>query len=1448
MLSSSRSARLAATVLVLCAAGLVASTPAYAAGPPSFVQQATGRAHAATAAVTTASATVAGNRLVVQVGVWNSASATISGVTDNAGDTFVKILSFAASDHTELSVWTAPVAAGGTKPTITAQATSSADIGVAVLEYSGLSTATGASVLDREAHASGTTSAAAQVSSGATGPTSTDGLLALGFYVDSGFGATLTAGAGYTQRANVSPTGDMEFLAEDRAVSAGATPAATVGTGANTVWLMATVVLRSANTAPPTAPAAPTGVVATPGDQSAAVTWTAPADGGSTITSYTVTPYIAGTAQTPTTVTGAPAPTTATVGGLTNGTAYTFTVTATNAVGTGPASAQSLPVTPSPQTGGAWSNLQTWPIVALSNTLLYNGSVVAWDGWQQPQPSVIWNPATPQTFTTRNAPSSVFCDGAASLPDGRLLVAGGFGGLSTGQLGIVDTNIFDPATNTWTRVADMKKPRWYPSLTELPDGRYVAISGNDTNSSHWADNPEVYDPATNTWTLLSNVNTPQVHEDEYPFSYLLPSGKVFTIGPDEDNSFLLDVGAQTWTPVGGASGVHNGSSVMYRPGKVLYSGGGVNINASGPSFKTTSVIDLTAATPAWQQTAPMNDPRVYHTLTMLPDGKVLAVGGNTNTDQAIITSGVLRAEIWDPATQTWSTAAPMAAARNYHSTALLMPDGRVLVAGGGHPFSTGDAGQNSAQYYSPPYLSAGPRPTITSASPGSTYGSTIPVTSPDAASISAVNLVSLGADTHQSDMNQHFVPLNFTRNGSTLSVQAPATPELAPPGYYMLFIVNGNGVPSVASMVQITANPTAPAAPTAVTATPGDGSASVSWTAPPNSGSPVTGYTVTPYIGATAQTPKTVTGNPPPTNTSVAGLTNGTDYTFRVTATNAVGTSPPSAPSNVVTPGTATPPAFVQQVGTQGAGGNSLAVTFPANLGTGNRLVVEVGAWSGAGAVTTGVSDAAGDTFVEVARWKASDNTEVTVWTAPVTAGAGGRPAITARTSAPADIGVNAMEYSGLSTVADATAVDVKATASGTTSTAATVRSGATPPTTAAGELAVGFYADSGFGRALTGGTGWTVRGNISPNANMDLLTEDQVVGAGATPNAAVGTGASTVWLLGTLVFKTGAPPPPPPDPTPPGAPAGVTAVPGDAKATVTWTAPSNGGSPVTSYTVTPYVGGTAQPTTTVSGSPPATSATVTGLTNGVTYTFVVTATNAIGTGPASAPSAPVTPTAAPPPPPTAFVQNAAVQGANKTSLAVATPANTTLNNRLVVQVGVWSSGSATVTTVTDNAGDTFTKLLSFTASDHAQMSVWTAVVATGGTKPTITAKVTAAADVGVAVVEYAGLSTASGTGSVDQQVTATGTTGAAGSVSSGQTAPTTVDGGLAVGFYADSGFGRLLGGDPAYATRVNLSPNGNMDLLVEDATVPAGARPAATATTGASTVWLMATVVFKHG
>jgi Domain of unknown function (DUF1929)/Fibronectin type III domain/Glyoxal oxidase N-terminus len=1111
----------ALAVLGLLASGLTAIS-SNAAVAPSFVQQVSAhKGSASSLAVTPGLAVTAGDRLLVEVGVWNSQSATASSVSDAAGNTYTELTHFTAADGTELSVWTAPVTAGGgTKPAITAKVTSAADMAVAVLEYAGLSTAAGTSVLDVQAHATGTTTTAATIASGATSATASGNELAVGFYADSGFGDTLAAGTGFASRVNVSPAPDMELLAEDQPAGQGATPDATVATGSSTIWLMATLVLVSGTSAPPTAPAAPTGVSASAGDSSALVTWTAPSNGGSPITSYTITPYIGSAAQPATTVTGSPPATSGTVSGLANGTAYTFTVSAANAVGGGPASAASNAVTPSAIAQGQWGPLLTWPIVAVHTVLMYNGKLLQWDGWQTPEPTDVYDPVA-QSFTTINAPSSIFCSGNVQLPNGRIMTVGGYGITTTGNQGLVDTNIFDPVTQTWTRAANMHIARWYPDVVELADGRYVAISGNSTNATTWADTPEVYDPVANTWSLLSKVNTSQVHEEEYPFSYLAPNGNVFTIGPSEDKSFFLDVNNQTWTPVGGSSGIVNGSSVMYRPGKILYSGGAASVTSTTPAQAGTSVIDLNAATPTWQPTAPMNMARVYHTLTMLADGRVLAIGGEATSDQSIATTGVLPTEIWNPATEKWTVAAPISAARNYHSSAVLMPNGTVIVAGGGHEDNGTGPGQFSAQVYSPSYLFNGPRPTITAAPGATTYGSSMTVSTADASSISAVNLVSLGADTHQADMGQHFVPLSFTAGAGSLSVQAPASAALAPPGYYMMFIVNGAGVPSVAAIVRIDATPpTAPAAPSAVTAAAGNGSASVAWTAPADGGSPITSYTITPYAAGIPQAATIVSGSPPATSATIMGLANGTSYTFTVSATNAVATGPPSAPSNAVTPSNVVAPSFVQQASAHRGSGSSLAVTPGAAVTAGNRLLVEVGVWNSAGATASGVTDSAGNAYTELTHFKGSDGTELSVWSAPVTVGGGTKPTITAHVTSAADIGVTALEYAGLSAVGDASVLDVQAHATGTTTTAGTVASGATPATTGGNELAIGFYADSGFGDTLTAGSGYASRVNLAPTSDMELLAEDHLAGQGTTPDAAAATGANTIWLMATLVLK----------------------------------------------------------------------------------------------------------------------------------------------------------------------------------------------------------------------------------------------------------------------------------------------------------------------------------------
>src|SRR6185369_1773237 len=169
-----------------------------------------------------------------------------------------------------------------------------------------------------------------------------------------------------------------------------------------------------------------------------------------------------------------------------------------------------------------------------------------------------------------------------------------------------------------------------------------------------------------------------------------------------------------------------------------------------------------------------------------------------------VNNAIKPAELWSPNTQTWQTMASMAKPRLYHSTALLLPDARVLVAGGGRfDNQAASTDQLNAEIYSPPYLFKGTRPAITSAPAQIGYGATIGVQTPDASRIAKVALVKLGSVTHAFNADQRYVPLAFTAGSGNLNVQTPPNPNVAPPGHYMLFIVDTSGIPSVATILKI---------------------------------------------------------------------------------------------------------------------------------------------------------------------------------------------------------------------------------------------------------------------------------------------------------------------------------------------------------------------------------------------------------------------------------------------------------------------------------------------------------------------------------------------------------------------------------------------------------------------------------------------------------------------
>jgi hypothetical protein len=246
---------------------------------------------------------------------------------------------------------------------------------------------------------------------------------------------------------------------------------------------------------------------------------------------------------------------------------------------------------------------------------------------------------------------------------------------------------------------------------------------------------------------------------------------------------------------------------MYSPGKILIVGGGgqSRLVDSVPTA-TAEVIDLNQATPAWRFVGSMAYRRRHLNATLLPNGQVLVTGGTAGGGFADIPGAVLAAEIWDPTTEQWTTVAPSSVPRIYHSSTLLLPDGRVLHSGSGD--GQGMPRQYNAEFYSPPYLfapdgSPARRPVIASAPASITYGSTFRVNTLDAAAITKVSLIRLGAVTHAFNQSQRFSWLAFTRVTGGLRITTPANANLAPPGYYMLFLLNGSGVPSVASILQV---------------------------------------------------------------------------------------------------------------------------------------------------------------------------------------------------------------------------------------------------------------------------------------------------------------------------------------------------------------------------------------------------------------------------------------------------------------------------------------------------------------------------------------------------------------------------------------------------------------------------------------------------------------------
>ena len=430
--------------------------------------------------------------------------------------------------------------------------------------------------------------------------------------------------------------------------------------------------------------------------------------------------------------------------------------------------------------------------------VLPNGKVLTFGHSGTP---AVWDPAT-GAFTSVPSPSLVFCSGHAWLADGRLLIMGGHDDTLGDEYGQRTSNIFDYNTQTWIPQPPMAYGRWYPSSTTLPNGDILTTGGTDSVRGQMP-YPEVRSGSTTRILTGAKYDFSEATASYYPRMFVAPNGKVFYAGEEQQSRWLDVSGSGSWTtgPLSNFGRRDYGSAVEYEPGKILIMGGGYTPTA------TAETIDLTVASPAWTYTGAMANPRRQLNATLLADGTVMVNGGTSITGFTEEAGSVFAAERWNPATGTWSTMASQQVIRVYHSAAVLLSDGRVLSAGSGE--GSNATAQLTAEIFSPPYLfdatgKLAPRPQITSIPSSIGYGQSFSVGFNKTPNIGRVNLVRLSSVTHAFNESQLFLTLPFTvAKGNKLTVTAPANGQLAPPGPYMLFLFDANGVPSVAKILRI---------------------------------------------------------------------------------------------------------------------------------------------------------------------------------------------------------------------------------------------------------------------------------------------------------------------------------------------------------------------------------------------------------------------------------------------------------------------------------------------------------------------------------------------------------------------------------------------------------------------------------------------------------------------
>jgi fibronectin type 3 domain-containing protein len=867
-----------------------------------------------------------------------------------------------------------------------------------------------------------------------------------------------------------------------------------------------------------------------------------------------------------------------------------------------------------PHIDGEWRTLPyLMPINPISATLLNTGKVLIVAGSEndaknnspgaESYRNAIWDPtgATQSSITVQNMEYDVFCSGTAALPDGRALVVGGTSDYSF--TGDNRASIFDPATERFVQSQSMVDGRWYASAITLGDGRVMAFSGLGLSGST-NNTVEIYDLKNAGAGWSSPVSAP-FSPPLYPQMFLLPNGKVFYTGQGSGrsvNAWIFDPGPKTWgQSVATTRDRHYGSAVLLPLLPPSYTAKVMNFGGGNPATDTTEIIDLSAVSPSWTPGPNMSTGRIQMNAVILPNGTVLAEGGSVNNESP--NPAGRHADLYDPVSNAFSSAGTASYSRLYHSVALLLPDATVMSMGS-NPGPRGNY-EPAIEIYTPAYLfdssdhliPAAHRPNITGITPGVIgYNAPFSVTYTSTSAISSAVLVRPGSTTHTFDMDQRLIGLCGPSpqppcNGSgTLNLTSPPNGSIAPPGYYMLFLLDSTGVPSVAQFIQLSPYATTP--PTGAIASPdldmtiAAGSmvsfgttataAKYSWVFP--GGSPAT---------STLKNPGNVVFNTPGT------------YVASLTVIDSSGNSDPSPPTRTITV-LPTSPDFSIAVSPSSQAvipgqSNTFTVTVSPLSGFNGTVTLSVGSENGfpsgitSGGFTPSSIIGSGSSTLTI-----NTTTSATPYALSLTiTGTSGTITHSASTTllvslaAPASLTAtpgNAQVSLSWPASVGATSYHVKR---------ATVSGG---PYTTVACATTASYTDTG----LTGGTTYhyvvSAAYSAGPNAGGESADSSE---ASATPQGLA----------------------------PPSAPAVLSATPGNGQVALSWSASSG----ATSYNVKRALvsGG---PYTTIA-SPSSTSYTNSGLTNGTTYYYVVSAVNSAGE---SGNSSQVSATPQPPPLPAA--------------------------------------------------------------------------------------------------------------------------------------------------------------------------------------------------------------------